>query len=531
MSTADDTLRLDQLLTQGAWLRRMARGLLHDEALAEDAVQQTLVTALERPPRREGNLKGWFGTVLINKIRGEARRQKVAAAGQRKAEAAAIPGVVLTGAPSPEETVSNLQLQRLVATLLLELDPPVRQVVYLRYFEELDSVEIGRRLGEAAGTVRWRLKVGIEELRRGLDRQDIGEGKQAGNWRRALLPLVPVPAVAPKGALPGGASSVGSAAAGRWTAAAFPWLGGALGAAAVMGAASYLLASRHGSSRPPGATQMAMAATDDGARAGRRRPPALRAAAAEDPGTPPGAPATAPPGPGGRPMAARRTAPFAGVVWAGDRPSVRLGDEMVDLLGIDGVAIDAVVGYAKRTFPESPSLWQKRIAEDLVEVLTGMGRPPTDPLPLQIRRAGGQTETVQAPMTAENRRSTWEARAPARAPAPELVDRFARVSPFSGMVFEGDSIQVEVQGAWYRLVAIDGATVPQLVQASRNAFGSRWQKRIAEDTVEVLTAALGRTPGAAVDLVLEQPGSGQRLERPAVPMTEENRKQVKSTWR
>jgi hypothetical protein len=90
--------------------------------------------------------------------------------------------------PSPEAVAERLEAQQVVARLVLELDPPVRDVLFLRYYEDLSAAEISRRLGVPAGTVRWRLKCGLDVLRAELDRSLGGRRR----WAVLLLPAVDV---------------------------------------------------------------------------------------------------------------------------------------------------------------------------------------------------------------------------------------------------------------------------------------------------------------------------------------------------
>jgi protein-disulfide isomerase len=73
-----------------------------------------------------------------------------------------------------------MHTQQRLAALILAMPPERRDVVLLRYYEGLNSGEIARRLGTPEGTIRWRLKAAISELRQEL------EGPES---RRALLPL------------------------------------------------------------------------------------------------------------------------------------------------------------------------------------------------------------------------------------------------------------------------------------------------------------------------------------------------------
>lgn len=59
-----------------------------------------------------------------------------------------------------------------------------------RGVDGLSAAAIARRLGVSAGTVRWRLKQGVDELREALDR-DAGGDRRA--WRLALAPAAALP--------------------------------------------------------------------------------------------------------------------------------------------------------------------------------------------------------------------------------------------------------------------------------------------------------------------------------------------------
>jgi hypothetical protein len=227
-----------------------------------------------------------------------------------------------------------------------------------------------------------------------------------------------------------------------------------------------------------------------------------------------------------------RVAPFSGVRWRGDVPEVEVAGTWAELVSLDGTAADRIVAFCKDRYRRPDSLWRKRFSEDLVEVLSGMGQPPAEKVVLGLESlTDGERRTVVAAMTKENRKRVWE-RNQAGQPPPQprsMVDAFARVSPFSGLKFRGDAIDVEVDGAWYRLAAVNGVSVERQVAFAREKFGGRWRKRIAEDPVEVLTG-MGVTVGTKVDLALEEPGSNKRIERRDVPLTEDNRRRVKEMW-
>lgn len=165
---------LDDTLTQTEWVRRLARSLVSD-ADADDLAQDALEASLSAPGPVS---KGWLAGVLKNLAAFRHRSTS-----RRVRREASVPDV--EPAPTPVEVLERLELQRLLTTLVAELPEPTRVVLYLRYFEGLDATAIGARLDLPPGTVRWRLKQGVDELRAQLDEREGGRER----WSALLLPL------------------------------------------------------------------------------------------------------------------------------------------------------------------------------------------------------------------------------------------------------------------------------------------------------------------------------------------------------
>jgi RNA polymerase sigma-70 factor (ECF subfamily) len=161
-----------------AWLRRLAGALTRDDDQADDAVQETWLARLAHPPPQGGALGGWLSTVLRNAVRKRGRSSARRQAREHEAQARAALAV-----PDAEELALRLEAQRLVGELVLALDEPFRSTLLLRFHEGLAPSEIARRQGLPAGTVRWRLKTGLDRVRRDLERT------HTGRWRRLLVPL------------------------------------------------------------------------------------------------------------------------------------------------------------------------------------------------------------------------------------------------------------------------------------------------------------------------------------------------------
>lgn len=166
------------LLKHAEWIRRLARGLVGDAASADDLVQETYVAALRHPPERRVSLRPWLKKVVLNAARQGARGRDRRA--QRELLARGP-----SESPDPQEWVQRIETERRLTEALARLDEPFRSTLMLRYYEGLEPSEIARREGTPAGTVRWRVKRGLELLRERLD----GEYGTRSAWSLALLPL------------------------------------------------------------------------------------------------------------------------------------------------------------------------------------------------------------------------------------------------------------------------------------------------------------------------------------------------------
>lgn len=75
-------------------------------------------------------------------------------------------------------------------------------------------------------------------------------------------------------------------------------------------------------------------------------------------------------------------------------------------------------------------------------------------------------------------------------------------APFQDIRFDDHGARILLDGAWFRWLAIDGISFDTLRAESLKRHGARWQKRIAEDLVELL-ADIGSPPGFQVMLRLQ----------------------------
>lgn len=226
------------LLAHADFVRQLASRLVFDESSAQDVVQETLISALEHPPREDRPLRAWLAKVARNhvlQIR-RAERRRVA----REERSARGEGV-----PSTADIVERESARKAVVEAVLALGEPYRATILLRFYEDLPPREVARRMGIPVETVRTRTKRGLALLRGRLDES---YDDDRAKWSAALLPLAlswrqPSPARTLK------------------------WLGAMLGAVLVVAGSAWLVRSRASVAVVPAATVGAELAVDEEAAA------------------------------------------------------------------------------------------------------------------------------------------------------------------------------------------------------------------------------------------------------------------------
>ena len=208
-----------------------------------------------------------------------------------------------------------------------------------------------------------------------------------------------------------------------------------------------------------------------------------------------------------------KVSPFTDVRFRGDQVFVTYDGHKYEWLELDHLLVRDIVASSKKQFG---SRWQKRVAEDLVEVLWGMGHRPSGTVRLRLLDPATNKENVvsAATMTENKRWSVYQKRLDADEPP--------KVSPFTDVRFRGDQVFVTYDGHKYEWLELDHLLVRDIVASSKKQFGSRWQKRVAEDLVEVLWG-MGHRPSGTVRLRLLDPATNKENVVSAATMTENKR--------
>lgn len=102
---------------------------------------------------------------------------------------------------------------------------------------------------------------------------------------------------------------------------------------------------------------------------------------------------------------------------------------------------------------------------------------------------------------------------------------YPRLAPYPAIRWSAEQPEVELDGAWFRLDAIDGSTSHDIVGFAKWKWPDIWQKRFEEDLVEVLTK-MGKPPKTLVALDLVDLATQRKVHLDKVEMTEANRKAI-----
>lgn len=148
----------------GGPVYQVALAILGDRTEAEDIAQESLLQLWRDASRYDparGTLLGWAVSVARSRALDRAR-----ATGARKR---LVDRVVQTMRPeSPEERISDGLPPATVRQALERLPAEQRQVLELAYFAGLTQTQIAERLGVPLGTVKTRVKLGMEKLKAAL---------------------------------------------------------------------------------------------------------------------------------------------------------------------------------------------------------------------------------------------------------------------------------------------------------------------------------------------------------------------------
>jgi RNA polymerase sigma-70 factor, ECF subfamily len=149
-------------------LHRLARRILHNDDLAEDAVQEAIFS-LWKEGRMPPNPRAWLSRAVVNRSlhlsrsRQRRRRHEVLACQERPERDPSCDGA---------RALEAKEMGTKIDDALSTLSDRLRMVFVLREIEQMDYESIADRLDVPLGTVRSRLARSREALQQALGRED-----------------------------------------------------------------------------------------------------------------------------------------------------------------------------------------------------------------------------------------------------------------------------------------------------------------------------------------------------------------------
>jgi RNA polymerase sigma-70 factor (ECF subfamily) len=160
-------------------LFRAARGVLRDDAEAEDVVQEAYVRAFQGLAgfRGEASLSTWLTRIALNEALGRLRRRrdmvglKTAEVAQKGGGAFILMFPTVQAGDDPEGTAARREIRRLLEEAIDELPDAFRLVLVARDVDGMSVEETAQILGTRPETVRTRLHRARRLLRAVLDQR------------------------------------------------------------------------------------------------------------------------------------------------------------------------------------------------------------------------------------------------------------------------------------------------------------------------------------------------------------------------
>jgi len=166
-SQIGDEVAFQELLAlYGPHLLRFTRKMIESPETADDLTQEIWVAIFRGLPglRDVDKFRPWAFRIARDRIYREYRRRNVGVRPLDDNELEALPEI--------EETSVTLEAGELQESLDL-IPPDQREVLVLRFFEEMSYEEIARVTGCTLGTVRSRIHYAKRALRNALERKMI----------------------------------------------------------------------------------------------------------------------------------------------------------------------------------------------------------------------------------------------------------------------------------------------------------------------------------------------------------------------
>ena len=147
--------------------------IVHDPGAAEELTQETFVRLWRSAAsfsEERGRVSSWLLRIAHNLALNEIRRRQSRPVAAPAADFDAIVASVADSSAEgdPAVTTGWREQAEVVRRALAELPAPQRQAIELAFFGGLSQAEVAAALGDPLGTVKSRIRIGMQHLRERL---------------------------------------------------------------------------------------------------------------------------------------------------------------------------------------------------------------------------------------------------------------------------------------------------------------------------------------------------------------------------
>jgi len=157
---AGDQLALSELYDRySGVVYGVALRILQDTGAAEDLLQDIFLQLWRKPDAFDssrGSLGGWLAVI--------ARHRSIDRLRQRRPESDIEDYIIAGGPDLRDETERSLVIEK-VRAVMNEMSPDQRKAMEMAFFEGLTHSEIAEKTGQPLGTIKTRIRSGLQLLR------------------------------------------------------------------------------------------------------------------------------------------------------------------------------------------------------------------------------------------------------------------------------------------------------------------------------------------------------------------------------